>query len=302
MKPVYRLIIYPALILSIAALSLAVHARDEADEINREAHAAINAHRYAIMYGNLPYVTADYWRDRNGMNGALTWDSKENRWRGSFHSPLYNVDDGWRTVTNTPPDWTNTVWMYGDSTVRDDQVPDTLTKASYLQRLFSAYGSRYRVVNRADDGYELSWNVDTLKASDVKPGDIIVFYNGDHDGTAADFKTQVLAAQQFARSRGATFYEFVEEYIWSAPVSEDEQTILSTWPDPDQERKSRAEWAILEPAARGLFASGVAGADLTHVLDNVRRQGVIVNEDFIHTNYIGNAVIAQAIFDAISVF
>src|SRR5258708_6822770 len=53
---------------------------------------------------------------------------------GDVQGKWFNVSDGKRVTTDQPSTFANRIYLFGGSTVFDQEVPDELTVASYLQR------------------------------------------------------------------------------------------------------------------------------------------------------------------------
>ena len=241
-------------------------------------------------------------REQSAVNALLHFDYTARRWIGDYHGQYINITDGWRSVTDAPAHAVHTLWLFGSSTIRDMQVPDSLTKASYLQRDLNAYGYSLRVVNRGDDGVGVADSLLYLKEAAIKPGDLVVFYGGGHDPLIYGATMAQMAI--VAKSDGAAFYAFLEAQIWSAPLSSAEASLLASlsYETPAAQADIMHRWTLLQPAARQLATHSIASYDLTHALDAARASGVVVYVDHIHMNEFGNAIIARAIADAITVF
>ncbi len=250
-----------------------------------------------IAYGRSPWFGPAFLGEQQAMNKALHYAG---RWLGDYHGRFFNIADGWRVVTDTPATWQQTIWFVGSSTVRDTQVPDALTKASYLQRLFK----RYRVLNRADNGLSMPEQISMLEGLAIQPGDLVVMYGGGHERDAESFKALVRRAAKITRLHGASFWFFLEEHIWTMPLSADEQALVAnTLLVPSgEEGRTIAQWRVLQSASLELAREGLASYDLTHSLDALRGRGVITHYDHTHTNEYGNEAIARAIYDWITVY
>lgn len=100
-------------------------------------------------------------------------------------------------------------------------------------------------------------------------------------------------AKLYTEAAGAAFYHFLEPYMYSAPLSAYERTILAN-PNlvaPGFDTIAIAGWAALRKV------NGII--DLTHAVDDLRASGVEIYIDDHHFTEPGLAVVAQAIADAI---
>ena len=99
-----------------------------------------------------------------------------------FSGRYINVRDSRRVTTDVPPAFAHRIWLFGGSTMFCAEVPDEETIASHLQRLMNASGAKYRIENMAMSAaatrHQL-WRL--MNATDLNPGDIVVFYDGFND-------------------------------------------------------------------------------------------------------------------------
>jgi hypothetical protein len=107
------------------------------------------------------------------------------------------------------------------------------------------------------------------------------------------FTENAQQAKVYTESAGATFYHFLEPYMYSRPLSAYEQTILAN-PNlvpPGFDAIAAAGWDALSKV------DGII--NLTHAVDELRASGVEVYFDDHHANHLANEVVAQAIADAL---
>lgn len=101
---------------------------------------------------------------------------------GDFHGVYFNVDHGRRRTTDVPATAKHTVFVVGGSTIYSAEVPDAYTIPSYLQRLLNArLPGVWRVVNCGSIGLTVAQQVELLRTEPLRPGDIVVFYDGVND-------------------------------------------------------------------------------------------------------------------------
>ena len=76
----------------------------------------------------------------------------------------------------------NTVYLFGASTIYNSEVPDYLTVASQLQLFFNEhYKDRFIVQNYGTTTVTVAQQLERLKTISLRPGDIVVFYDGIND-------------------------------------------------------------------------------------------------------------------------
>ncbi len=102
-------------------------------------------------------------------------------------------------------------------------------------------------------------------------------------------------AKLYAESSGATFYNILQPYLYSSPLSRRERRLITaTMGNVDAAgdlfTKVESDLANIKPDIT---------LDLTHALDVPRRQGIEVYADTFHYNAIGDSYVARAIYSAI---
>lgn len=110
-----------------------------------------------------------------------------------------------------------------------------------------------------------------------------------------DFATNLSRAYELCKSKGVTFYHFLQPVIWSRSPSRYEQQILSNrnLVPTGQTGYVALTWPSLQDASRQY-----PGADLTHSLDALRASGADIYLDYDHTNERGNEAVARAMVGA----
>jgi hypothetical protein len=89
-----------------------------------------------------------------------------------------NIVRGFRVTTDVPRDPERRLLLFGTSVVANFQVPDNLTVASQLQRLFNERTStRWEVSNLGRQGFTVLRQSDLLKTTPLQPNDVVVFYD-----------------------------------------------------------------------------------------------------------------------------
>lgn len=243
--------------------------------------------------------------------------------------------NGERRTLWQPDRATHDVWMFGSSTLLGITNPDGATIPSQLQRILPSY----RVHNMGWRGANATVMTGVLKQTRLKPGDVVVFYAGQTDliGTAravdaeqfdlcryllmnandiitvhwlcdnnlhpasltsaalddtlAHYNRAIAAGRQYARAKGATFYNVLEPVKGTLPETADELMFRNYEPH-------FVTADAIYPAVYAAFRQ-TGAIDISHVLDDMRRAGVSVYADNMHTTDEANAVIARAIYRAI---
>lgn len=98
-----------------------------------------------------------------------------------FHGKYFNVSGGFRVTTDTPGDPVRRVLLFGGSTLFGQEVPDSQTIASHLQRLLNAQGLRWEVKNYGLVGMNAAQQTRILKSVALRKSDIVVYYHGVND-------------------------------------------------------------------------------------------------------------------------
>ena len=106
---------------------------------------------------------------------------------GDYHGHWFNVQDGIRR-TAEPPVTDRRILLVGSSTIYNAEVPDEFTIASYLQRLIRARSDvEFSVVNLGASGVKVSQQLERLQMLEMRPGDIVLFYDGTADAMQGVF-------------------------------------------------------------------------------------------------------------------
>jgi len=139
-------------------------------------------------------LPSDIWASESPRNAeivredrAIQWNDESGYWVASDYTSQYmNVIDGERLTLGAPRNATHSVYLFGNSEIFGQYVDDSGTIASALQALLP----QYRVRNLGMTGRTLDNELFRLKATDVKPGDIVVFVDGfmEIDSVYADAK------------------------------------------------------------------------------------------------------------------
>lgn len=120
------------------------------------------------------------------------------------------------------------------------------------------------------------------------------------DSLGQEFEQAQLEALAYCRERGVAFYHFLHPLIWSRELSPSEQGLSENYRMlPRGERAYIAEaWLMLEDVTRRVSWS----VSLYHAVDDLRASGVEVYVDYDHMTERGNAVIARAIYDQLTIY
>lgn len=126
----------------------------------------------APALANAPFLTDDYRAELAavpltcGYGNHVVW-----------HSKYFNYDNCHRRVVGQPKNYSRTLWMIGNSTLQNPELPDSYTIASQLQALVPDW--RVEQVTSSGGGV---WTMqDILEGEPIKPGDTVILYTGAMD-------------------------------------------------------------------------------------------------------------------------
>lgn len=135
----------------------------------------------------LPYANSDYFseiflEEQSGFpTGISVPDDPDILLMHDSQGRYFSIVDGVRVTSNQPETFLRRVMLFGSSTVLGITVPNDKTIASYLQRILSDGGHSARVENYGVVSVRAYQERNLLKQIDIKPGDIIVFFDGASD-------------------------------------------------------------------------------------------------------------------------
>lgn len=130
-------------------------------------------------YSDSPYFNADFIHESaNGERSRL--DDKVRRLI-NFEGKYINVIDGHRRTAFVPENATNTVHIYGSSTMYSQEVPDEYTIPSIVQRKVNEITTKYKVVNYGAVSMNSEQQLYFLYETKLKEGDIVIFDDGGPD-------------------------------------------------------------------------------------------------------------------------
>jgi len=90
-----------------------------------------------------------------------------------------NVRDNKRVTLNQPEKYINNIHVFGGSTIFCAEVPDEFTIASILQKIINQnLPNKFKVINHGTSGLRISDQVQKIKYLNLKPNDILIFYDG----------------------------------------------------------------------------------------------------------------------------
>jgi hypothetical protein len=130
-----------------------------------------------------PYRGADYFNEaflkeaQASVSGHLTDVAELRDYRGEY----FNVIGGFRLTTDAPRDPERRVLLFGGSTLFGQEVPDSQTIASHLQRLLNAQGVRWEVRNFGLVGMNAAQQTRILQGVPLRKNDMVVYYHGVND-------------------------------------------------------------------------------------------------------------------------
>lgn len=129
-------------------------------------------------YRGADYFNGEFLKEAQASVSGRLGDVAELR---DHHGAYFNVTGGFRVTTDTPRDAGRRVLLFGGSTLFGQEVPDSQTIASHLQRLLNARGVRWEVRNFGLVGMNAAQQTRILKGVQLRKGDIVVFYHGVND-------------------------------------------------------------------------------------------------------------------------
>jgi len=122
-----------------------------------------------------------------------------------------NVRDGRRVTVGSPPNPTGRILMFGGSTLFCGEVADEFTISSLLQKSINDRGLNYEVLNFGIPGARSIHQLERLKTIDLKPSDIIIFYDGGNDAWKIYKDIRNTHASKTPRRQAKKLLETIEE-------------------------------------------------------------------------------------------
>ncbi len=98
-----------------------------------------------------------------------------------YHGRFFNIRGGFRVTTDLPLRATRRVLMFGGSTLFGQEVPDSQTIASSLQRLLNGQGLAWEVRNYGLPGMNAAQQTRILGRIEIRKGDLVLYYHGVND-------------------------------------------------------------------------------------------------------------------------
>lgn len=141
-----------------------------------------------------PYADASYFsrafidEQKSQPGGWTTPEGTRLVLPNDFEGTWFNIRNHQRVTTDQPSAFKHTVHLFGGSTMYSAEVPDSETIASYLQRHVNERApDTWRVENWGASTVTASQQVERLKTVAIKPGDIVIFYDGVNDALQGVF-------------------------------------------------------------------------------------------------------------------
>jgi hypothetical protein len=156
-------------------------------------------------YARSPYFSMRFVEEHELRGGTFTMSADGERIlvRDAQGTYINNVG-GHRVTTDVPEAAAHRIFLFGGSTVYCAEVPDPFTIASYLQRQVNVVApGRHAVVNSGVSSVNTAQQLAWLRATDLSPGDVVVFYDGINDIFQGIFYRQALAT--IARTQQADY-------------------------------------------------------------------------------------------------
>lgn len=129
-------------------------------------------------YRGADYFGKDFLKEAEAAVAGRLGDVAELR---DFHGKYFNIAGGFRITTDMPRAPVRRVLLFGGSTLFGQEVPDSQTIASHLQRLLNAQGARWEVRNYGLVGMNAAQQTRILKGIELRTGDLVVYYHGVND-------------------------------------------------------------------------------------------------------------------------
>lgn len=100
----------------------------------------------------------------------------------NFHGRYITINNGVRHTSDAPSTFDNIIYVFGGSTIFNNEVPNHYTVSSFLQRLVNDNSSkRYKVENYGATTVVSSQELERLKLIQLQRGDIVIFFDGGND-------------------------------------------------------------------------------------------------------------------------
>jgi hypothetical protein len=136
-----------------------------------------------LPYRNADYYGADFLDESMRCVRPIALHDKRYLVPGDFNGRFFNVRDGLRRTTDQPASSDHRVLLFGGSTMFCQEVPDSHTLASCLQRCLDQQPGlpRYRVENLGMVCMIARQQTERLEQTPLQPGDVVLFYDGVND-------------------------------------------------------------------------------------------------------------------------
>lgn len=114
---------------------------------------------------------------------------------------------------------------------------------------------------------------------------------------SSDYRKEIVSAANYVFSKKADFYHFLQPTIFSKARHNSYEQMMFGVGDPLIPAQSRKAFEAAYPQFAKALASLPYSKPLLHIFDGLSRSPFL---DFCHVNHVGNAKIAEAIFEVIS--
>jgi lysophospholipase L1-like esterase len=136
-----------------------------------------------------PYQNADYY-STNFLDDSFRFpqplfDQNDLPYYPAYSSKWLNIENGHRKTSYFKNHSMRTIYIIGGSAVVGQEVPDNWTIPSQLQLLIS---DNFMVENFGYSGITSKKQLEVIKSLKVKPGDIVISYDGVNDNLAIFLK------------------------------------------------------------------------------------------------------------------
>ncbi len=138
---------------------------------------------------NCDYLTQEFWQEMQSLtkdrSGIKMTNNSGDRYLVAKNctGEFFSVADNLRTTLFAPSFSQHNYYLFGSSTLHNFEVPDSMTTASNLQKLFSKYGYDLSVQNYGVSGATIENNFARMQVIEnvFRQGDIIVILFGIND-------------------------------------------------------------------------------------------------------------------------
>ncbi|MDA0123993.1 MULTISPECIES: citrate lyase ligase [Vibrio] len=158
-----------------------------------------------IKENNAPSYIKKIYKDYNNVNFSDLFNSKPPVVKatkvllGDMENSYVSVRNGIRTTTGQPSNFDNRILFYGTSTTYSVGTSNEDTIVSQVQKEINKYQEHIKVENHGIKGLHLLLAINNLVQTDIKEGDVIVFFDYDEFESFKDDSIYKLDLNKFER-------------------------------------------------------------------------------------------------------